>query len=377
MENKEKQVNASYPIVTSTKKGKLYLTNNLMKQINMLHSYVGNVEWSGPVFYKVKGGSIANPETIDIEAFAMYPMDIGTAGYTEYEFDVEQTMDMHDYYPEILEKGWDMGHMHTHHNMKAYFSGTDEQELRDNTPQHAYYLSLIVNHAKQYVARLCVMGKRVISGESGVSYKGIDGEDAVNKSDIKQEQDIVYAVDLDVTFDDHCDEFMAQILKIPERKKKKQESLNKEAIQFRKDLGRHPQMDLWGGSEIDSWNKSFSPIELDDSNNIEDKVRDFCYKIISCDPSAEGHFKTLLDKYEMKFIELSESEKQLYEQQLDQVFESIYHTIFDKEGWDNFYENLTAIMDFLYEYQNSYTIIDFLIQWLNMYELEELEKQIK
>jgi hypothetical protein len=44
------------------------------------------------------------------------------------------------------------GHIHSHHNMAAFFSGTDTNELRDGGKDTNHFVSLIVNNAGKYVA---------------------------------------------------------------------------------------------------------------------------------------------------------------------------------------------------------------------------------
>jgi hypothetical protein len=389
MENKTKP-KADYPIVVASAKGKLHLSKKLMEQINMLHDFAGNTEWSGPIFYKVNKGSISKPETIDIEAFAMYPMDIGTPGYTEYDFQAEETFDMHDYYPEIVKESWDMGHMHTHHTMKAYFSGTDEQELKDNTPQHAYYLSLIVNHAKEYVARLCVMGKRIISGESGVSYTGIDGKSATNKANIKQKQDIVYVINLEVAFDDHQHMFMEQVHRIQERAQKRKEALEKERVKNLSAYGigsSNSQYDLWSGRGDKDHNKPYTrgshlgnnqwlkDFTGNGRNNEEEKIhedlpRDFVYKLISCNYEAEGHLPTLIATYELKYTELSDAERDIFAEQIDEKFVDIYEYVYGDVGESSFHSNMEEVLHLLAKYQTSYEVIDFLIERITDYEIQ-------
>jgi hypothetical protein len=44
------------------------------------------------------------------------------------------------------------GHIHSHHNMAAFFSSTDTNELRDGGKDTNHFVSLIVNNAGKYVA---------------------------------------------------------------------------------------------------------------------------------------------------------------------------------------------------------------------------------
>lgn len=380
---------ANYPIILAKGKGKLHLSKRLMSQINLLHDYAGSVEWSGPLFYNVKKGSILKPEELEIEAHAMYPMDIGTSGYTEYDFEAEQTFDMHDYYPEILDKGWDMGHMHTHHNMNAYFSGTDEQELKDNTPNHAYYLSLIVNFAKKYVARLCVMGTRKVSGQSSVAYKGLDEKDATNISNIGYEQEVVYAIDLDVTFDDDQIPFMKEVSKIKARKRE-QEKLRRDSRQamHKEAMGmRYNRLDTPRFSEVKSWNESFNlpgQTSMFDDNKFdpysnfmpdEELAKDFCYKVLSNDLEAVGDFRTLLADLERQYIEAGVNGQEdlfeeIMEEQIAGIFTLAYKAVY--RGIDDYYyDNMQEVFNFLNGYIRDYSVAEWFLDSLMMYQTPE------
>lgn len=53
--------------------------------------------------------------------------------------------------------------------MTTFFSSTDQSELQDNTPFHNYYLSLIVNYAGEYTARVAYIANRTTT----VNYKNV------------------------------------------------------------------------------------------------------------------------------------------------------------------------------------------------------------
>jgi len=389
-EQKKAPVKADYPIVLAQGKGKLFLSEKLMEQINLLHNYAGDIEWSGPVLYSINKGDIHNPKSFEIEAHAMYPMDIGTSGYTEYDFKPEETFDMHDYYPQILTDGWDMGHMHTHHNMKAYFSGTDEQELRDNTPNHAYYLSLIVNHKGEYVARLCVMAKREVKGTSGIKYKNINGKDKTSATEIKYIQEIVYAIDLEVSYlQAPQNSFMDEVLKIKARKEEraKQTKLDN-ASKYRNYLQ---------GSQLETsiWNRSFDTssrvgkdglltvpdfkeeseqikfnnndaLSLFEEDEMEDTARDFLYRYLSNNIQAEGHLGSLLERLELGYIDLSYLDKKAFIDDLD--FNAAYHaTMPDDDEMVLFNELIEETSSILYHYQMTYKIASDIIDKLESF----------
>ena len=62
---------------------------------------------------------------------------------------------MYDMWEDALEM--QVGLIHTHHTMSAFFSGTDDSELHDNVAKHNYYLSLIVSQTSEYCAKVAAL----------------------------------------------------------------------------------------------------------------------------------------------------------------------------------------------------------------------------
>ena len=170
MANK-KETQIEYPVVELREKGKLYLTDEILMQINYLHSRTGTKEWSGMLMYEVLKGSIAKPSQFILRAKHIFLMDIGTASYTEYETD-EDIVDLYDNVEGSMEMK--TGHIHTHHNMSTFFSGTDKSELMDNVDKYNYYLSLIVNFEGNYSAKVAFLSD--VKTESKMSYSDDAGQ---------------------------------------------------------------------------------------------------------------------------------------------------------------------------------------------------------
>lgn len=154
----------------------IIVKEELKKQIDYFHKRVGKDEWSGILFYKVKEGTITDPDKLVIEAVGMYLMDIGDATYTEYSMGASM-IDAYDAIPESEDMFY--GHIHTHHNMNAYFSGTDEKELSENAKNFNYYLSLIVNFDETYCAKIAI--ETTVKSTSSITI--IDEE--YNKTDLE------------------------------------------------------------------------------------------------------------------------------------------------------------------------------------------------
>jgi len=192
MSNK-KETEVTYPIHEMDARGKLILPSNIVSQINYLHGQVGKEEWSAMLLYDVKSGSPAKPEDFVLEAKHLFLMDIGTAAYTEYEADSD-IVDIYEKLPDAME--WKTGHIHSHHNMSAYFSGTDWSELHTNVDKHNYYLSLIVNFDTKYAAKVAFLSN--VHKTAKMNYVDDSGETQHFKNTTVEQQMAV--IDMDVYY---------------------------------------------------------------------------------------------------------------------------------------------------------------------------------
>jgi proteasome lid subunit RPN8/RPN11 len=142
-------------VLNPTTRPKLSITQNLLYKIYRLCQVNNPVEWSAVLIYKILEGSVEDPGNFKLEAIDLFLMDIGTSGYTEYEFDESVAGFLCDN-PKYMEVGYALGHIHSHNNMETFFSGTDKQELKDNAPNHEFYLSLIVNNKNNMCAKIAI-----------------------------------------------------------------------------------------------------------------------------------------------------------------------------------------------------------------------------
>ena len=116
-------------VVTLDGKAKLIISDKVHQKVHFMHHVVNNnIEWSGILQYKKISGNIENPETLVFEVVDFLPMDVGTSTYTEYDHaDPEDDMLM-DTWDKLGVDGIRFGHIHTHHSMSTFFSGTDMSE---------------------------------------------------------------------------------------------------------------------------------------------------------------------------------------------------------------------------------------------------------
>lgn len=117
-------------------------------------------------------------------------MDIGTAGHTAFEYD-ESVIDVYEKNPEYMECR--LGLIHSHNTMTTFFSGEDMEELEDNTVGTDFYVSLIVNNASKYTAKIAWRTDEQVAIETTGWFKG-----KAIKFEEKRKNSSLYTIDLDI-----------------------------------------------------------------------------------------------------------------------------------------------------------------------------------
>lgn len=115
----------------------------IRNKVRYLLSKYTNIEWSGPAWYSYKLQKNGFIKSIKLIHFVV--LDIGTASATEWEAE-----DLHEIYPKLIQKYPELedcirGNIHSHHNMGAFLSATDEELLITNLCND-FYPSLVVAH---------------------------------------------------------------------------------------------------------------------------------------------------------------------------------------------------------------------------------------
>jgi hypothetical protein len=192
------------------------------------------------------------------------PLDMGSSAYTEYNLD-ERFM---DFIEEDFEERctWKLGHIHSHNSMAVFFSGTDMAELNDNAPSHNFYLSLIVNNAMDFLAKVAFIGeaKKDIK-QVPYTAKNVNGVDyIIEKQDFEVNTQKLFIYDCEIFSDLEelivTEQFIAQVAKIMIPKPVKTFPSQVTPTQS-KGWSRQDQ------KEIKRWNDSFSnPTLFDDWN---------------------------------------------------------------------------------------------------------------
>lgn len=119
----------------------------------------------GVFIYKTKGKF---PDKFVMEAVDVFLMAKGVAAEVGYKTDAQFFSDLDE--AGLLEdsKGnfYSRGLIHSHHNMGTSFSGTDFTELKKAAESNPYYLSVVVNNAMDFTAKVAIESKEILTGYS-------------------------------------------------------------------------------------------------------------------------------------------------------------------------------------------------------------------
>jgi len=122
-------------------------------------------------------------------------MNIGSSVYTEFDYNSE-VVNAYDVFEAGIEQS--TGLVHSHHNMSTFFSNVDQTELKDNAKNYNYYVSLIVNFAHEYCAKIAFPSKTTVVSESWVK----DNNGKLFKKKFTKEENTILIGDLKVIIED-------------------------------------------------------------------------------------------------------------------------------------------------------------------------------
>lgn len=172
---------------------KLIIPADVEKKIRHLCNRVHSVEWSGTLFYTYSG--TYEDGTLEIRCVDIFPMDIGTSAYTEFDMspDVIAYMTGH---PELLD--CQVGLIHSHNNMATFFSGTDTTTLREEGNDRNHFVSLIVNNEGIYTAAITrkIIERKVTN--TTFSYKTFDNIEKTGTRTTEVEEEVIAYNMLDI-----------------------------------------------------------------------------------------------------------------------------------------------------------------------------------
>jgi len=361
-------------IISLDTKIKTVMPDDFLNKVKFLCREIYDVEWSGILFYSIEG-SIKNPEELIITLKDILPMDKGSKAYTEYELDdrfVNFMMDNPDYL------NYEIGHIHSHNSMNVFFSGTDDSELRDNSQNHRFYLSLIVNNFMDFKAKVATIGHAKSSeniklpymaeDEDGESYEVKDGSFKVDSKKM-----FVYDCEI-ISKQEHIsvsEQFMTAVKGLFKTEKKKSKTVSVSNQLKKKGLGDEKK-----GFDIA---KDFVKVYTEKDFQDLDEMELFTMALfnLSNDPKKEDELDTvfeMLHEFDITAHELAKSTIHVYVE--------IYAEFFPDKDEKEFIKDGYAVIEHIEQYEEIFPILtmskDAISQMLKQYEkqLENYENRV-
>lgn len=135
-------------------------------------------------------------------------MDIGNGSYTEYTMNPSVASYMLDH--DLIDCY--QGHIHSHHNMSTFFSGTDTQELKDSGVDTNHFVSLIVNNIGKYTAGITkkVNSKRTV--KETFTYNSFNDVEFTGEKEYTTEDSYLEWYNLDIEIQGKINNFEEEML---------------------------------------------------------------------------------------------------------------------------------------------------------------------
>ena len=309
-------------------------------QIKYLCKEISTIEWSGVLFYTLEG-SIKDPKNCKITLEEILPLDKGTSGATSYELgiNVVKFMAKHN----APEKNWKVGHIHSHHSMSVFFSGTDEAELRENSANHNFYLSVIVNNKHEIIGKVGIKSSNNLPENiEEIGYTALDeeGKEYVLEKVITEKQDSkFFEYDCEIKFEEPeiqvSDEFKELMTKMGTHPS----SFSRE---FGYGKGTDPSYRGYGSQFLqknyednedneDLFNKKSQVSTFyNKKSSIEEKVDEFSFQLLACgseDALKLSNIEDILDYYNVMDVDPDFLAKEILDR-----YESTLKTIYPIEA---------------------------------------------
>ena len=352
----------------------LHISSKVLKKIGYLCQAISKVEWSGVLFYSVKG-TLAEFNNVEFTVEDIYLMDKGSAAYTEYELD-DDLIDYRMSNPESLK--WKIGHIHSHNTMRTFFSGTDMSELNDNSEFHNYYLSLIVNNFMDMTAKVAFRGET-----KGYICKDENGKPWTLQ--LTEPRSIMFTFDCDIKgeelieVEENFTQRVSDILKKSEVKELEIVKRNSHAggidgTQWWKNYNHdgHTNFSDKTDKEMKDFNKSFSPTLFDDVDDT-DPTEDFTRFLLRLgnDVIKEDTLEQALEDIQISDINYKDYTSSIMEQYAA-LYEKYWsdYMMTDMEGFVDTTEDVITLME---EHQDYFTYLIDITKSLKMM-LNKLQK---
>lgn len=339
----------------------LYISEKVRQQYGYLCLEVPDEEWSGILFHDITGNT-EDMSTVELYAQELILMDKGTKGYTEYDVEKDAEGRKSEWvrhlkskvdgdmkkFTELLKKKDEnrFSHIHSHNSMSVFFSGTDMDELCENSEHYNYYLSMIVNNNGDVCAKIAYRGKI----KNILSYKDNNSKMVTKESG---ERDCIFTCECNVIhlFDQIDDAFENRLKQVLEDSKKKEEERKKTYEKWKKENPTYvPMNSSYNGnkfkgeddnkfhSKFDDFEKELFPLyegEEDDIKNSipQDKLKSFIAKTIALDPKTTLGIEAVLNNIQVAF-ESSKMKENTYYDKIQEFAFKAYTEVFGHMGMD-------------------------------------------
>lgn len=372
----------------------MVIDQKIINQIRYLSKQINKDEWSGILFCTIQG-SIKDANNCSFTAIDILLMDKGSVAYTCYEFD--ESVVAHVMNTPILQQLMFSGDLkicqiHSHNYMGVFFSGTDNDELNDNSKNHNVYLSVIVNNYLDIMAKVAFRGKTTLSK---VLYSCLDenGEE-YNVSYGKIEKEVLFMYECDIVTPPND---LVIEDKFAERVKFIQEKAIKKAIEVKKSTSLAtipksnyvndpnkkiyaPKYDNWGqdwGSPV-SWNTQ-DVSGVDDASFYEVPTIEifgaYILRLGKTEALSEGMLEDAIIDIEVQGKSKFKVLARLMVADLPIFYKDFYKTENSLEGDEGFLNVLGELTEELTDWAPAYTFVTELLPKIKSLH-DKLTKQI-
>lgn len=184
---------------------KIEITDYLERKIRILANLYPTLEWSGPLFYRIKKNDSFESRTY--EAIDALPLNFGSSSYTNFCSDDIRLPEF------IVRNGYDedgiyIGLIHSHNTMGTNASSTDEKTILNECNERGTFMSLIVNNYGKYS---CYMSRKVIKKvdiKCDKSSYDFDGNITNQKVSTKEDLTVIECFDVSIVEREEMLEFV-------------------------------------------------------------------------------------------------------------------------------------------------------------------------
>jgi hypothetical protein len=305
--------------IECSEKIKVNIPQKIWSDIHYLHAKYKE-EYSGYIYFRPEG-SIEDPDNLILNVEEFVLMDLGTAAFTEIDPTGEQVVEMFDKRPQLMELK--QGLLHTHNNMKVFFSGTDWDTLLEKAQDYPYFLSVIVNIQGDCIAKVSLHGFK--EGNVKYSYKFKKGY--VEKVAVVEKVEVIYTYDCIINIQNDVDE---EFNKLTQAKIAKEEA-KQLSLNLNYNTSYQPNYKWQVSQNQQSFNKSLNKYDTYNGKkrDLKGKSADFLISLIMQDEDCvECELLTLSQAKDSWNEEIGMSVIEQYKEYIEAIAEDVFYKIF-------------------------------------------------